>query len=263
MGRTQKGRSGKTAAATTHGPGQQQQQRIQLPQLEDLALAAVALANATEMSDALVLPLAEKKAFPKLSIKDKITIIQRLMDPQAKYTQADAAREFQRTPGGISKLWKKYGTETGLRKLVAAASANPEAQTTKEPEFREVDEKVYKWWDFMVTVKRQAVTAVQIRNQAKVIAESVLGPNHTFAASNGWYEGWCRRYGINTFNSSFQVNQDGVVGIPHAPRESTAMKMNEIRSNSQTYDVDTIYNMAESNLFWRMLPRYVFFCVCF
>jgi hypothetical protein len=156
-----------------------------------------------------------------------------------------------------TKIAKKYEVSaTAIRNLlknplpvIDRNSTNPQAsrQRFTPPKFPQLEEQLMDW----ITALRNTnvpVTPSLIMLKAKELAHKLAIVN--FSASNGWYQGFSNRHSLST------IHLCGEGGEVDKTDPSLLAKLNELYDIIHTYDPSNVYNMDETGLFFRMIPRF-------
>ncbi|CAB1096527.1 unnamed protein product [Ectocarpus sp. CCAP 1310/34] len=139
-------------------------------------------------------------------------------------------------PDNIAKLNKAVQMEL-----------NPEARRVPEPVEAELEQRVLKWIKiarerFMTTNIGLSGTMIQHR-AVKFASEMGI----KFAASNGWLHRFLKRYQLK------HINLHGEAG--DVDQGKVQEKIAQIREQLKEFDVEFIFNMDETGLFYRYFPR--------
>lgn len=102
--------------------------------------------------------------------------------------------------------------------------------------------------------KNWPVSALMLKEKAKVLHAQVKENEPNFNASDGWLQGFKKRYGIRLL----QISGEKLSSLPQLVdpfKEKLRAKMAELELCN-----DQLYNADESGLFWKLLPEktYVF-----
>lgn len=140
--------------------------------------------------------------------------------------------------------------------MEAAANASAgqlERKSLRKPEFVEMENKLYKWFDFQRS-RHSPLSADLIKAKAKEIFQSVYPEkkSNEFAASNGWFGRFKSRYGIRHLTISGEKLS--------ADLSSITPFIHRLRSKMTELDIkeDQLYNADESCLYYRLLPQKTF-----
>lgn len=160
------------------------------------------------------------------------------------------AQEF-----GVSQSAISYVKQQKAEILAAVADLAHEnkKKSLHKPENEEMEKQLYKWFEFQRS-EHCPLSADLIKAKAKDIFRKINPEKDesAFVASNGWYDRFKRRHGIQFLNiSGEKVSADLSSITPFIHR--LRAKMNEMNITE-----NQLYNADESGLYYRMLPNKTF-----
>lgn len=184
-------------------------------------------------------------------------------------TKLEIAAELSR---GVSQssVINKYGIsrractkikseDTELQKLCAKNAGIERAKSLKCGAFPQIEKALH---DFVVAGRRAGlqitrnvlhVRALKLRNaELSSMNDKDSQALQNFSASERWVSNFVRRYGLKSIALHGQAGS-----VDHAAIKEG---MKQLRRNLQSYELDCIYNMDETGLFYKLLPKrsYVF-----
>ena len=118
----------------------------------------------------------------------------------------------------------------------------------RKAKFEELEDKLYKWLETCRRVNLP-VPPQMLRMKALKIAEQSEIPTSEFCASNGWLRNFKRRHclsSMNLFGEGGEVDKSNPVLLENIER---------LKAEIDKFDTENIYNMDETGLFYRVLPR--------
>jgi DDE superfamily endonuclease/Tc5 transposase DNA-binding domain len=163
-------------------------------------------------------------------------------------TQADIAKEFSVDPATVWRV-KQQGKQF-KEKLAQTAGAVIQTKRIREGKFSEVDAKVFKWLRFMrekFSTTKLPVSSVMIKLQALNYARAMGLSQNEFVASNGWLHRFKNRYGLKNINLHGEMGDVDLAAIDE--------EIKKLRLKLAEFDLDCIFNMDETGLFFRCLPK--------
>ncbi|XP_039968733.1 jerky protein homolog-like [Bactrocera tryoni] len=110
-------------------------------------------------------------------------------------------------------------------------------------------EKALHRWFIKMRNKNWPVSALMLKEKAKVLLAQVNENESNFNASDGWLQGFKKRYGIRLL----QISGEKLSSLPQFVdpyKEKLKAKMAELELCN-----DQLYNADESGLFWKLLPE--------
>lgn len=180
------------------------------------------------------------------TLKTKIEIITRI--ETGEITQAQAPSLYQVDASTVSRILKH---KDKLRSRAAAVGQEAVKKVrVREGKFAAVDLLVYEWLTFMRSIFNETklpISAMMLKLQAKKYAKEVGIGEKNFSASNGWLDRWRKRFGVTS------LNLHGEGGDVDWEKIKDEMEM--LKSLLKNYDLENIYNMDETGLFFRCFPK--------
>lgn len=188
--------------------------------------------------------MANKNAKPKLSLEQKVEIIQQLdRSVQAKRV----AQNFGVSESTISSIKKN---KEKILASVAESVHEVKKKTLHKPQNEEMEKQLYNWFEFQRS-KQCPISADLIKAKAKDIFRKIHPEKEesAFVASNGWFDRFKRRHGIRFLTvSGEKLSADLSHITPFIHRLRGKMHEMGITENQ-------LYNADESALFYRLLPK--------
>ncbi|XP_039964097.1 jerky protein homolog isoform X2 [Bactrocera tryoni] len=136
-----------------------------------------------------------------------------------------------------------------ILKFVNNTYSGPGQRRTLRPsELHKMEEALYRWFIKMRN-KNWPVSALMLKEKAKVLHAQVKENESNFNASDGWLQGFKKRYGIRLL----QISGEKLSSLPQLVdpyKEKLRAKMAELELCN-----DQLYNADESDLFWKLLPE--------
>lgn len=121
--------------------------------------------------------------------------------------------------------------------------------------FPELDRELYQWFQSVTNPtnrwKPLPISRSILQSKALKIAEQLGIKN--FKASDGWFGKWRRRLGVG--KSVRLHGEAGDVNLVAAENE-----MNDTRENLASYSNNNVFNMDETGLFYKCLPKKSYPC---
>lgn len=199
-------------------------------------------------------PLEERRSIIKprkkrnaLSLAEKLKVIEEL---KKGHTQREMAISL-----GVSKtqIQQVHSSSKQICKAIqeAAIPAKSKLKTSKARN-PEIDQAVYQWFCKMRNphnrCKPMPISSAAIQVRAK--REAQLRGIAKFKASDGWLARWRWRYGVG--KSVHLHGEAGDVDLEAAEKEMQALRDKLVEGG---YAADHIFNMDETGLFYRAMPR--------
>ena len=185
-----------------------------------------------------------RKANNVLEFNKRLEILQKV--EEGKKSQADIARDFNVHPAVISRL--KKNAEKLKGKLAKASGDILQRKRLREGKFLDVDEKVFAWMKYMrenFSATKLPVSKTMIQLQAMKYANEMN--IQQFTASAGWLDRFKNRYGLKNLNLHGEMGDVDFAAISE--------EMRALRQKLSEYSLDCIFNMDETGLFFRCLPK--------
>ena len=191
--------------------------------------------------------MSRKGQGKRLSESQRSDIIAKLSrsNPPSKRS---VAREFDVTEGAIRKIWEN---REEIQNRCASMSEDFKAQTFRVcvGRFSELENLLYLWIDSMRRANMPVPPSLAIL-KAKQIASDLSISEDDFKASWQWFDRFRARRGLKKVllhGEGAQVDKDD----PELLNE-----LNDLYALIKQYDPENVYNMDETGLFYRLLPRY-------
>lgn len=191
--------------------------------------------------------MSKKPNGKRLNESQRCEIISKLSKTTA-FSKRAIAREYEVSEGAIRKIWLN-------REAIQERSALL-TQETKEKTFRasvgrftELENMLYVWIDSMRRASLPVPPSLAIA-KAKSIASSLSIPESDFKASWQWFSRFRVRSGLQKIilhGEETEVNKND-------PELLAALE--NLYAIIAQYDAENVYNMDETGLFFRLLPRY-------
>lgn len=198
-----------------------------------------------------------------LSNKDRLNVATLVSD--RKYSVASIANQYGVSWDSVSRATKrkhslKYGIEQGI--------INPDFKRQRKCKCPILEEKLFQWieiiriWKLPLTKSIIQTKAIEIYN--KLIEEEKEGKEEKeeekhekskdFKASDGWFDGFKKRYKLR----SCKLSGESASSEVNKYRQELQMIKDEIGK----FDPDDVYNMDETGLFYKMLPDRTYCLEC-
>lgn len=183
----------------------------------------------------------------RLSDRQRLEIIALLKQPKSP-SMRNIARQYGVDEKTIRKL--------KANKNIICERAQRVDQATQESTFRassgtfpELEKRLFDWID---AGRRMTMTLPPniICHKAKLIASALDIPEEKFKASWGWFARFRHRFGLNS------TNLFGEGGEVDRNDPEIIEALQELGSVIDQYDPSCVYNMDETGLFYRLIPRY-------
>lgn len=162
-----------------------------------------------------------------------------------------------------SRFLTKLGSQRELLRRVAEEDGTTlTTKTMHKPGYPEVEEKVNRFCE-IARFTKLPVTQDLIRERALLVRESLLKEDisahdrariEKFSASVGWCQNFVKRHCMTSVSL---VGQGG-----SATYEDAVGKMSELRKRLSSYDVENVYNVDETGLFYKLIPRRTYILAC-
>ncbi|KAF0711709.1 Aste57867_5125 [Aphanomyces stellatus] len=191
--------------------------------------------------------MPRRGAGPRLTEAERLAILTELGAPQ---------------PRSYRSIAKAYGvSDTAIRKLVAKklavlqrTSCVPRSRLEKPRRYstttlQSLELTLHEWIVRLRTLKIQLPPCL-VQTKAQSIAASLVPPILDFHASPGWLANFRRRYDVG----STMLHGEGAEVDKNDPSLLHGLRI--LSNVIATYPPSRVYNMDESGLFYRLLPRY-------
>jgi hypothetical protein len=138
-----------------------------------------------------------------------------------------------------------------IQGLIELTDETSRTQTKRKynPKFPELEAALSAW----INASRMANLVVppsMVRQKAQQIAYSLNISSDDFSGSHGWYYRFAK--GINLH----AINLHGEGGEVHRNDPLLLEKFSALERLIESYDTNNVYNMDETELFFRMMPQY-------
>ena len=191
-----------------------------------------------------------KRSRTRLDIQQKLEALKML---NSGTPAAIVMKKFKVSSRFVTKL-RKEGEK--IQAIIDSEGRSIRTKTIRPVMYPEIDEKVYKFCDIARSTKLP-VTQDLIRERALLVRDNLLQKNdlldsdrnrfEKFSASVGWCQKFVKRHCICS------VSLSGEAGSAYA--EYFADSMIKIRDRLREFQVENIYNVDETGLFYKLLPR--------
>jgi len=158
------------------------------------------------------------------------------------------AREYDVSKGAIRKVWEKRDS---ILEQSALLSEEAKQKTFRAlvGRFTELEDMLYIWIDNMCHARLLVPPSLAIA-KAKSIAFALSISDSNFKASWQWLSRFRTRQGLQ----KMLLHGEGIEVDKNYPKLLSALE--ELYSIIAQYDPENIYNMDETGLFFRLLPKY-------
>ena len=183
----------------------------------------------------------------RLSEFQRLEVIAKLSVPCAP-SKRSLAREHGISEGAIRKIMKN---QEGIQKRSALMSEEGKRKTlrTSIGRFSELEDILCVWIDSMQCAKIPVPPPLVIV-KAKRIAQQLSIPEGDFKASWQWLSRFRERGGLQ----KILLHGEGAEVDQEDPKLLAAL--DDLYATISRYDPENVYNMDETGLFFRLLPRY-------
>jgi hypothetical protein len=183
----------------------------------------------------------------RLSELQRCEIIAKLSRTSAP-SKRSLAREYGVSEGAVRKVWENR--EAILHRSALLTEEKKETTfRSSVGRFTELEDMLYVWIDSMRRASLPVPPSLVIA-KAKIIASNLSIPESDFKAS--WQ--WLSRFRVRRGLQKILLHGEGAEVNKNDPELLAALEeLYEIISN---YEPENVYNMDETGLFFRLLPRY-------
>ena len=183
----------------------------------------------------------------RLSESERLEVIAKLSVPSAP-SKRSLAREYGVSEGAIRKIMKN---KEGIQKRSSLMSDEGKRNTLRASigRFSELEDVLYVWIDSMRRAKLPVPPSLVIV-KAKRIAQQLSIPEGDFKASWQWLSRFRKRRGLQ----QILLHGEGAEVDKEDPKLLAAL--DDLYATISRYDPENVYNMDETGLFFRLLPRY-------
>jgi hypothetical protein len=158
------------------------------------------------------------------------------------------ACEYDVSEGAIRKVWEKRDSILE-RSALLSKKAKQKTFRASVGRFTELEDMLYIWIDNMRRARLLVLPSLAIA-KAKNIASTLSISDSDFKASWQWLNRFRTRRGLQ----KMLLHGEGAEVDKNDPELLSALE--ELYSIITQYDPENVYNMDETGLFFRLLPRY-------
>lgn len=177
-----------------------------------------------------------------LTIEAKIEIIERLQKGESQQSLAD---QFKIGKSTVSDLWKKREDVLYFAAKLDNTDGSKRRKVMKQAKNVQLEEALFMWF-IQRRSRGDPISGPLLTEKALYFNEQLGGPSD-FKASQGYLHGFKSRHGIRLLNTQ----GESLSGDSPAATEFR----NEFPKLIEGYSLDSIYNVDETGLLWRSLPR--------
>lgn len=183
----------------------------------------------------------------RLSDDDKIKII-RLMESPHPPKMRKLARDYGVNDKSIRNIVKNKDT---IKSRIENTSGSTHCTRFREPnaKFPELEKILVSWLEAARRMNLPMPPAM-MKVKATDVASTLQLSTDDFKASDGWLRRFRDRNGIGSLNL---YGEGGEVDRNHP---DMLLKLSQLEQLIDQYDEDNVYNMDETGLFFRLIPRY-------
>lgn len=193
-------------------------------------------------------PSKRKKGEGKrLNDEERLEIINMLENPNCS-----SMRSIARHVGVGEKTIRNIKSNMVAIKAHIVETNDAQRKETKRislGRFHELEQCLIDWLKAL-RIAGLIITPSMLKHKARSIAVAQNIPESDFKCSNGWYHRFKKRWNITgtcLYGEAGEVDKDDPVILE---------QLRELETLIVTYDIDNIYNMDETGLFYRLIPRY-------
>lgn len=180
----------------------------------------------------------KRGAGPRLNDLQRLEIIRRKQTASPPVSLRQLAREFKVDEKTIRRVVAS-SAELEQRSSSAALSRRNTAFRRPTPRFPELEKQLAAWIDAKQRAKEEISPSLVI-DKAKLLARGLGIKPAEFKASWGWYDKFCKRYGVRT----------AFVGV----KETRHSSLTELHAKMQEFDPECVFAVEETTLFYDALP---------
>ena len=183
----------------------------------------------------------------RLNENKRLEIIRKLQRRDAPSKRA-IAREYNVAESSIRNLWKKRESVIN-RSENLTPSIRDNIFRFSSPQFPELEKRLYLWMHTMRCNKIEIPPSL-VKIKALELARTMNIDEMEFKGSWGWLRKFRTRYGLHSrllHGEGAEVNKNDPVLLS---------ALNDLYDIIKKYPPDCIYNMDETGLFFRHLPKY-------
>lgn len=201
------------------------------------------------------MPINKRKRV-EIDLATKISILDQLKNGVSRSTITNQYNI------GKSTLSEMVKNETRLRELYDGGSVNHHGKRAREGQIPSLDRAVLDWFcqarsqhvpitEEILKAKTKALlqNACSILDARRPLTQkdaSMYDAMKNFTASNGWIEGFRKRYSIRSFKVSGESGSVNLADVDEC--------RNLVKNRLATYELENIYNCDETALFWKCIP---------
>ena len=183
----------------------------------------------------------------RLNESERCEIIAKLSKTSAPSKRA-IAREYDVSEGAIRKIWQNREA-IQERSVLLNEEAKKQTYRASVGRFTELEDMLYVWIDSMRRARLPVPPSLAIA-KAKSIASSMSIPESDFKASWQWLSRFRVRRGLQTM----LLHGEGAEVDKNDPNLLHALE--NLYAIIEEYEPENVYNMDETGLFFRLLPRF-------
>ncbi|UYV79405.1 hypothetical protein LAZ67_17002495 [Cordylochernes scorpioides] len=185
--------------------------------------------------------ISTKRKRVVLSISDKMTIINRLTNGESG---KKLAKEFNIGASTISEIKNNSQSIINFASVMEDERGSSTRKMMRKPQNDKVDDALYKWF-LQQRSQGEPISGPILCEKALVFNEELNGDPY-FKASQGWLRNFKARHGI----------RDLEIHIEKVPTITDFGSIPNLKEKiDQQFDDDFIYNVGETGLFWKTLPK--------
>lgn len=195
------------------------------------------------------MPPKTAKSRKRLTLQEKLEALQML---ETGVPSAVVMDKFKVSSRFITKLRSERDE---LRRIAEEDGRTLTTKTRHKAGYPDIELKVFRFCE-IARFTKLPVTQDLIRERALLVRESLLKGElsaqdrvrfEKFTASIGWCQNFVKRHCLSSHSLS---GQGGTVTY-----EEVAEEMSEFRKRLSSFDVEHVYNVDETGLFYKLLPR--------
>ena len=191
--------------------------------------------------------MSQKGRGKRLNECQRLEIIEKLSKPNPPSRRA-IARTYEVSDTAIRKIWNNRG-DIVARSSRMSSSGKDNCYRASQAKFPELEEILYEWIDMMRRAKLAVPPSLAIAKARKIALDMEIS-NDDFKASWAWLSNFRKRRGLG----EMLLHGEGAEVDKNNPELLSALE--ELYEIIRQYDVENVYNMDETGLFYRVLPRY-------
>lgn len=179
-----------------------------------------------------------------LSLETKIEIIKRL---EKQESQASIAKHYDIGTSTVSDLWKNKDEILKYVSQLDSIEGVKKRKVLKPAQLKLLEDALFMWF-VQKRSKGDPITGPLLCEKALDFNEKLGGPSD-FKASTGYLRNFKARHGIRLLNIQGEILSGDSLAAEEFKQKFSALRTTENLS------LDDIYNVDESGLLWRSLPR--------